>query len=339
MAARRGHRCFSARTRELVPAARERAESQGHTAVSAVVCTRNRAPQLAHALDSLCRQVLDHDLFEVVVVDDGSRDRTREVVERFQSGPITLRYVTQPQQGLSVARNLGAKLAKGSVIAYLDDDAIAAPDWLTEICKAFSESRPRPSCVGGKVLPIWGAPLPGWFPRQYLSSLTILDKGETMRELTEDEALVGANIAFDREALYAVGGFDPRFTLYGDEIMVLQRMHDREMSIVYAPRVIVEHHVPPRRLTVSYLTKRKYLGARGEFLVLLHGKRDAKGRAMFVVKQLMGRPPQILFLLSRLLWATLKGADLERVRLTVSVARSAGMLMQAMRVRSLRTVL
>jgi hypothetical protein len=90
--------------------------------LSAIVCTRNRAGLLRLTLDSLCRQTLARDAFEVVVVDDGSTDDTREVSRAFEAR-LTLRYSHQRAAGLASARNHGVFLAGGTIVLFLDDDA------------------------------------------------------------------------------------------------------------------------------------------------------------------------------------------------------------------------
>jgi glycosyltransferase involved in cell wall biosynthesis len=91
--------------------------------ISAIICTHNREEYLGAAIDSLLEQ--DFYSYEVIVVDNASSDRTREIVEERLSNP-RLNYVYEPVTGLSVARNTGAKEARAPILAYLDDDAVAS---------------------------------------------------------------------------------------------------------------------------------------------------------------------------------------------------------------------
>lgn len=98
------------------------------TLISAIICTHNRDNYLGAAIDSLLTQDFASG-FEVIVVDNGSSDRTRSVVEQRANHPH-LKYVYEPVIGLSVARNTGAQVASSEILAYLDDDAVASRGWL-----------------------------------------------------------------------------------------------------------------------------------------------------------------------------------------------------------------
>ncbi|HEY9873226.1 MAG TPA: glycosyltransferase family A protein, partial [Candidatus Obscuribacterales bacterium] len=114
--------------------------------VSAIICTHNRQQYLGAAIDSLQQQEFPD--YEVVVVDNGSSDRTRDIVaERLPQG--RLKYVYEPVIGLSVARNTGAKESAGEILAYLDDDAVASSRWLGVLYKAYS-SNAKLAIAGGK---------------------------------------------------------------------------------------------------------------------------------------------------------------------------------------------
>ena len=128
--------------------------------ISAIVCTYNRSTYLRKALGSLVDQSLSKDQYEVIVIDNGSQDDTRQVIDEFSWMP-NLKYVYEPNLGLSQARNTGWRNAHGGYVAYLDDDAIACPRWLEKILEVFENVKPRPGCVGGKIEPRWelGHPL------------------------------------------------------------------------------------------------------------------------------------------------------------------------------------
>src|SRR5438309_70244 len=108
------------------------------TQISAIICTHNRDVYLGAAIDSLLEQDFTAD-FEVVVVDNGSGDRTREVVEQRAADP-RLKYIFEPTIGLSVARNTGARVASSEILAYLDDDAVASPQWLQVLDSAYQNN-------------------------------------------------------------------------------------------------------------------------------------------------------------------------------------------------------
>ena len=129
-------------------------------AISAIICTHNRDNYLGAAIDSLLTQEFTD--FEILVVDNGSGDRTREIVESKLTNPH-LKYIWEPTIGLSVARNTGARLAQAEILAYLDDDAIASPQWLSVLHTAY-QNNPKLAIAGGIVTLLWPQDLhpPKW---------------------------------------------------------------------------------------------------------------------------------------------------------------------------------
>lgn len=233
--------------------------------ISAVICTHNRAAYLRKALQSLARQTLAPEAHEILIVDNGSTDATRQVLAEF-SDLKNLRYVFEPTLGLSHARNTGWRSARGLYVAYLDDDAVACPSWLERIVEVFETVRPRPGCVGGKVEPIWEAPRPAWLSDRITCALTIADWSGYPHVLTdlEKEWPVGANIAFPVELLEQVGGFTPRLgrigshLLSGEEVLLARQMVRAGHSCFYHPDIAVRHHVPQSRLEKRWFLRRYY---------------------------------------------------------------------------------
>lgn len=236
-------------------------------AISVVVCTHNRAAYLPKALRSLTGQTLPGSRFEVVLVDNRSTDGTREIAAAFAGeGKIDLRYLHEPALGLSYARNAGWRAARGEIVAYLDDDAVASPGWLAAILEVFATVEPRPGCVGGPVAPLWEAPRPPWLADEILTSLTAIDWSATPHPLPDlrREWLVGANIAFPREVLEAVGGFADgldragRNLLSSGDVFLQKQIAARGLACWYHPAVAVGHHVPGERLRQPWFVRRYY---------------------------------------------------------------------------------
>lgn len=125
--------------------------------VSAIICTHNREQYLGAAIDSLLEQ--EFDCYEVIVVDNASRDRTRELVTERLNNP-RLKYVYEPMTGLSIARNTGAKVARAPLLAYLDDDAVATPCWLNTLYEVYQRNEKlaiaggKSACCGRMALPL-----------------------------------------------------------------------------------------------------------------------------------------------------------------------------------------
>jgi len=109
--------------------------------ISAIIITHNRVEYLIKAIQSLLHQSLPKDQYEIIVVDNCSTDHTRETVEKL-SANNKVRYVFEPELGSSKSRNTGLQHARGTYVAFLDDDVITCPDWLEKILHVFE---PTPS--------------------------------------------------------------------------------------------------------------------------------------------------------------------------------------------------
>jgi glycosyltransferase involved in cell wall biosynthesis len=222
-------------------------------AVSVVISTYNRGPQLSTALDVLLTQGGGVG-YEIIVVDNNSTDNTRNLVLSRMAGPGggILRYVFEPKQGLPHARNAGILAARAPIIAFTDDDVYAANDWVAAIKRAFDE-HPEVDCIGGPVLPSVPERLPGWTSNQY-GPLAIQDKGDRKVLIGPENAspcLIGANFSFRRSAFEKAGFFSPDYP----------RTQDRELQLrlwkaggrgLYVPDVVVMVDVPEERLIKEY---------------------------------------------------------------------------------------
>ncbi|HEY8156562.1 MAG TPA: glycosyltransferase [Myxococcota bacterium] len=233
--------------------------------VSAVVCTHNRATVLRRALASLGAQTLAPDRYEIVVVDNASTDATRDLVTRELAGMPQLRYVFEPQLGVSRARNAGWRAARAPLVAYLDDDAIAAPDWLARAVADFARLEPRPGCLGGPVLPIWEAPRPDWLPDALLPYLTVLELDQTAGPMPRGKFLYGTNSVFPRERLAEIGGYPAglgpigSWHRSGEDTFVQKLLRERGLQLWYDPALRVQHHLPAERVSRRWVLRRLYL--------------------------------------------------------------------------------
>lgn len=213
---------FQARLHELLPALPR---------VSVVVCTYNAAATLPECLDSLL--ALNYPNREIIVVNDGSRDGTREIVDRY---PVRAIHVANG--GLSRARNLGADAATGDIVAYTDSDVRVDPDWLTYLVAALSE--PGFKVVGG---PNLVPPEDG--PIAQAVGAAVGGPNEVLLDDGVAEHVPGCNMAFWRDALQEIGGFDAQFTAAGDDVDVCWRLMELGYHIGFHPGAIVWHHRRP----------------------------------------------------------------------------------------------
>jgi len=231
--------------------------------VSVVICTHNRARDLERALESLAHQVGATFPWEIIVVDNASTDHTPLVVARWKH-ELPVGRVVESRPGLCHARNTGWQNARSDVIAYLDDDALADPDWLTVIRARFDERDATLGCIGGKVDPIWEAPRPAWLSDQVAAGLTIVNWSDRTRTITDLQEvwLVGANIAFRRDALVASGGFHPALDRSGTRLLssgdvyLTKRILELGYECEYHPAMRVRHRVPGNRLTQQWFRRR-----------------------------------------------------------------------------------
>jgi glycosyltransferase involved in cell wall biosynthesis len=227
------------------------------------VCTYNRAAYLRQALQSLVAQNLAPELHEIIVVDNGSQDNTKEVVSEFADVP-NLRYLYEPVIGLSRARNTGWRNAQGEYVAYLDDDAVACPWWLAKFLNVFETFEPSPGSVGGRCEPIWEAPRPDWLSDNMLYDLSLLHWSDVPIILDERQHLAGCNIAYPRKLLQAVGGFREDLGRRGNNLRTNEENHLRQQLVslghcsVYHPEILVGHHVSPSKLTKKWFREKAY---------------------------------------------------------------------------------
>jgi glycosyltransferase involved in cell wall biosynthesis len=235
--------------------------------ISAIICTHNRASLLPGAVRSLYGQSLAAAHFEVVIVNNASRDRTPQVVTRLlDSKPegLAVRAIHEPVLGLSHARNAGLAVAKGEYVAFLDDDAIANPGWLVGLGKAFAHSS-RIATVVGQVRPIWPLRPPTWLDDSLGIYYSILDYGNTMREInTGKDPLAGANIGFRHAALTKIGGFAANLGRQGTNLLsseetdAAQKLARHGYQTWYAPDASVDHHIHANRLTRRWILTRAF---------------------------------------------------------------------------------
>jgi GT2 family glycosyltransferase len=196
--------------------------------VSVVVCTHNGARTLHDCCEGL--RALDYPDFEVIVVDDGSTDATAEIAQTYG-----FQVIRSEHKGLSHARNTGLAAARGEIVAYTDDDARPDSHWLRYLAAGFL--RDDVAGLGGPNL----CPLDDGFVAECVASAP---GGPAHVLLTDREAehVPGCNMAFRRETLQAIGGFDPRFRAAGDDVDVCWRLADRGLRIGFSAAAVVWHH-------------------------------------------------------------------------------------------------
>jgi GT2 family glycosyltransferase len=209
--------------------------------VSVIVCSYNGGQTLEACLRSLKK--LNYPDYEVVLVDDGSKDNTREIVSHHP----WVRTIHQPNMGLSVARNVGAAHASGEILAYTDSDCMADPDWLYYLVGTLLSG--DYAGVGG---PNISPPAQNW----HQACVAAAPGGPSHVLLTDvvAEHIPGCNMAFHRWAFDKVGGFDPEYRKAGDDVDFCWRLQQEGQVIAFSPSAIVWHY---RRFTLKAFRKQQ----------------------------------------------------------------------------------
>jgi GT2 family glycosyltransferase len=208
------------------------AEQRSWPKISVVVCAYNAAETLDDCLASL--EKLTYPDCEVVVVNDGSRDATEAIANRYAG----VRVISTPNNGLSAARNVGLSAATGHIVAYTDADVRVDPDWLTYLVQPFLNSDVV-AAGGPNVVPA---------DDPWVAQCVARAPGGPTHVLFDDriaEHVPGCNFAVRRDALLAINGFNPIYLRAGDDVDVCWRLQARGWSIGFAPAALVWHHHRP----------------------------------------------------------------------------------------------
>jgi glycosyltransferase involved in cell wall biosynthesis len=238
--------------------------------LSVILPTRNRAPLLDDCLASLARQTLATELFELLVVDNGSSDDTARVAQR-HADRLPLHYLAEPEAGLHAARHTGLREARADILVFGDDDIVADAGWLASIDEAFRD--PEVVLVGGNNRPLFDGPPPPWLTRwweqratgrQAISHLSILDLGDGQFDI--DPGWVwGCNFSIRRSALLLAGGFHPdampaeQLRLRGDgETSVSDAIRKAGLRARFHSGASVAHRVSAERMNADYFERRSY---------------------------------------------------------------------------------
>lgn len=231
--------------------------------LSVVVCTLDRASLLEGCLEALIAERPNDGSVEIIVVDNGSSDRTPAVVAACPA----VAHIVEPERGLAHARNTGLEVSSAELVAFVDDDARPEPGWAAGVLAARSRW-PSGAALGGPVLLEWGGARPSWVVPDLHRWFSAIDHGPVARLLGPDEALVGANMAVARDQALAVGAFAPELgrmgasLLSGEEVDLLRRLREAGGEIGWEPAAAVRHLVLPERMTRRWLLRRAWAQGR-----------------------------------------------------------------------------
>lgn len=236
--------------------------------LSVIIPTRNRAKVLEKALQSIANQTLLQNHFEVIVVDNGSTDDTKSIVDSFVEKIDNLVYIYDDNPGLHIGRHRGLLAAKADILVYGDDDIEATPTWLEGVMESFEDE--SVALVGGKNIPNFESTPPDWIldlwqkggEQKVLGHLSILDFGDTIQEINP-YYVFGCNFSIRKSVLLEAGGFHPDgmpqeiIKYRGDgESYVSSHIMAKEYKTIYNPKASVYHLCSTNRMTKKYFAQR-----------------------------------------------------------------------------------
>lgn len=247
---------------------------------SIVIPTFNRSDMLRQAIEALCKQEDPDCLYEIIPVDNGSTDGTREMVKTLaKKSSVPICYLFEPRAGSHFARNTGFLASKGDILGLIDDDVIVDANWVKNIVKVYDN--PDVSCAGGKLTLRWvnGSP-PKWIG-PFKSTLGELDYGPKILELHYPQMINAGNFSIRKEILLKVGGYNPcnapADKLIGDgECGLCSKIYRSGGRIFWVPNAQGWHIQDAERVTLSYMRRRaKYRGMSGAYSAYRNGNGDS----------------------------------------------------------------
>jgi glycosyltransferase involved in cell wall biosynthesis len=237
--------------------------------VTVAIPTYNRAGLLRQTLAGLAAQDFPRDRFEVLVIDNNSRDATPAVVASFAGQAPAPRHLLETRQGLDYARNRAIAEARGEIILFADDDILMAPDWISQMVAPWSgPDAARIGAVGGEVIPVFPDGRPDWIAAWHAPLAFRADAGP----LPGRHSPMGANFAFPREVFARHGPFHAgldrtgkRYFSGGDSEMI-RRVRAAGLEVWFAPAAAVRHQMPASRMTFRYATRHAFDSARSRVI-------------------------------------------------------------------------
>lgn len=263
-----------------------------------ILCTFNRANNLKDCVERVSNQQgMDGIDWEILIVDNNSTDSTSEIARELKNiHTINIRYVFEPEQGLSYARNRGINSTDSRYLVFIDDDILVEPQWLHAIYSIFKEK--DSDAVGGRIWVRSPSELPKWIMEEMPSDLGHLDYGDVpIRIDGHKKKLFGGNMAFDRRIFELIGLFDVRRgrrgegrkweeLLKGEESDIFHRIADASGRIDYSPDAIVYHKILPHQLEKKFFRSLEFSNGYME-IMLSENKfnREISGVPYFMFRQ------------------------------------------------------
>lgn len=293
--------------------------------LSIIIATYNRAQNLARTLHSLTCQTLASTLFEIVVVNNNSQDDTETVCTKFANDnpQLNFKMVTEPEQGLSHARNAGIKNSIGEYIAIIDDDEEVNSEFAKSYYDFF-EKYTEAAAAGGQIIPLYEYEPPRWLTKYTERPISgTLRMGSKIKEMGKNRFPGGGNMGIRRSMVEKYGAFNPELgrtgksLLAGEEKDLFKRLRDGGEKIFYIPGAIIYHIIPKEKFSDAYFDRlTKMSGVSERVRTMNEGEKSYKKR--LVSEVIKWEATLILALWYTLTFRRIKGKYLIRMRWNVT---------------------
>lgn len=229
--------------------------------ISVVICSYNRAAYIQDAMASLYAQTLAKEQYEVIVVDNNSTDHTPAICDAFIRSHTDAQYtyLTESRQGASFARNTGAALARSPLLCFMDDDAVAEPDYLERIV-TFFEMHPDCGGLGGRIIPKYIPAEPVWMSHFVSSLVGHFHYSETVTVFAPNKYPLESNMIIRKADFDTIHGFNTALPgvvgtlrIGGEGKDFFFRLKELGRTIYYDPAIRVQHVVETQKLTREYM--------------------------------------------------------------------------------------
>lgn len=258
------------------------------------ICTYNRARWLRETLEFITKQDYPADRWEIIVVDNNSKDETASVVAEFAGAPKAPRYFLEKNQGSSFARNRGIAEAQGDIVIFTDDDMLGPSDWLRNLMTPFAEgASDTVAAIGGEVIPVFPEGLPKWLEGYWKP----LEFRSDVGPLRQNQLPMTANLAIRKAVFGKVGLFRTdlgrigNHSLFNEDHDLCRRLFAAGFEIWYSPTAALQHQIPAGRLTFNYTYRQMRDAARSR---VVESTGRGKGVA-WLLSRIFGYTLQILW--------------------------------------------
>ena len=297
-------------------------------AYTVALCTHNHADRLTRTLADLPQVRPPREAWELMIIDNGSRDVTPQLLAAHQwPAGWHVRVVREEKLGLSNARNRAIAEARADYVIFMDDDETADPDWLCAFERLIDTQ--RPDAFGGRIRVLFEDQRPSWLADELLGFLGELNRADAIVPLTaEDTSFFGGNFGFRREVIALVGGFDALLGRKGsannggEEVDFYRRLLAAGLSVWWTPEAVIHHRIQAAKLERSYFLDLHYRQGR------IQGTRARADQSRLPPRYLL---PQAARAYGRALGKRLREGSDHSLRLEMNAAYFTGYLLGWMR--------